>query len=387
MAFALTPAQAYQGIIDYSTTEGRKLYESATRRLYPSEEGFDCNPENLHGFLELVANRANAFDWDFYDPAEDWDGQGVLMIAKADPSIDPDAGCWNLLEHHGEIDMELLNTQCKQFIGAESRRAQDDTQLFQCLFNSLTEAGRQKVLVWKKDFIISEPTQDIANQPCGSLLLKVIIRESHIDTNATTTAIRNKMSNLDDYIATIGQDITKFNAYVKSLVTSLEARGETSTDLLSNLFKGYKACSDKEFVLYIKTKEEKYEEGEDIDINKLMLLADNKYKILVEKGAWDAPSAEEEKIIALQAQVKMLQKKFDNKRSKNDKATGKGKGKIHPFVIVKNSENTARTPPLRENQAVLFHNSKNIYKNTNKIKPTHMLTYFDTYLLLKFKLQ
>ena len=65
MAFALTPAQAYQGIIDYSTTEGRKLYESATRRLYPSEEGFDCNPENLHGFLELVANMANAFDWDF----------------------------------------------------------------------------------------------------------------------------------------------------------------------------------------------------------------------------------------------------------------------------------------------------------------------------------
>ena len=304
MAFALTPAQAYQGVIDYTTTEGRKLYESATRRLYPSEEGFDCNPENLHGFLELVANRASAFDWDFHDPTETWDSQGVLMIAKVDPFINPNSGCWNLLAHHGEIDMNLLTSQCQQFIGTETRRAQDDNQLYQCLFNSLTEAGRQKVLVWKKDFIISEPSQDITNQPCGSLLLKVIIRESHIDTNATTTAIRNKMSNLDDYIATIGQDITKFNAYVKSLVTSLEARGETSTDLLSNLFKGYKACSDKEFVHYIKTKEEKYEEGEDIDINRLMLLADNKYKILVEKGAWDAPSAEEEKIIALQAQIK-----------------------------------------------------------------------------------
>ena len=39
-----------------------------------------------------------------------------------------------------------------------------------------------------------------------------------------------------------------------------------------------------------------------------MVLAGNKYKLLVEQGLWDAPSAEEEKIIALRAEVQELKK-------------------------------------------------------------------------------
>jgi hypothetical protein len=38
-------------------------------------------------------------------------------------------------------------------------------------------------------------------------------------------------------------------------------RGETSNDLLANLFKGYGAAMDKIFVDYISRKKERYEEG------------------------------------------------------------------------------------------------------------------------------
>lgn len=45
--------------------------------------------------------------------------------------------------------------------------------------------------------------------------------------------ICQKLSNLDVYVNTIGNDITKFNSYVMTLVDNLKARGETTTELLS----------------------------------------------------------------------------------------------------------------------------------------------------------
>ena len=126
--------------------------------------------------------------------------------------------------------------------------------------------------------------------PSGNLLLKFIIRESHIDTNATTQSIRNKLSSLDNHILTIGCDISRFNAYVKGLLLSLTARGSKTEDLLSNLFKGYLATSDKNLVEYIRIILGKYEEGKDYRAEELMKLADNKFKLLKERGTWNAPS-------------------------------------------------------------------------------------------------
>ena len=52
-------------------------------------------------------------------------------------------------------------------------------------------------------------------------LLKVLIRESHMDTNATTSVIRTKLSNMDIYIHIVGGGITKFNAYVLQIIGTL----------------------------------------------------------------------------------------------------------------------------------------------------------------------
>eukprot|EP00978_Attheya_sp_CCMP212_P004226 scaffold9244_cov59-Attheya_sp.AAC.1 len=107
---------------------------------------------------------------------------------------------------------------------------------------------------WEDDYKIGE-------YKSGNLLLKVMIRESHLDTNATTSSIRTKLSELNIYLPTIGSDITKFNQYVKLLLVALHSRGKKTEDLLTNLFKGYLAASDKVFVKYILRKQEEYEEG------------------------------------------------------------------------------------------------------------------------------
>ena len=83
---------------------------------------------------------------------------------------------------------------------------------------------------------------------------------------------------MDTYIKTVDSDIEKFNNYVKSLLRDLEARGETTQDLLSNLFKGYKAASDEKFVKYIQSKEDDYDDGDaTITATHLMEIALNKY--------------------------------------------------------------------------------------------------------------
>jgi hypothetical protein len=52
--FALTPAVAVQGVIDYNSTEGRKLYVHATSKL--DEELCDCKPDGLYQFLQSLSN-------------------------------------------------------------------------------------------------------------------------------------------------------------------------------------------------------------------------------------------------------------------------------------------------------------------------------------------
>jgi hypothetical protein len=90
-------------------------------------------------------------------------------------------------------------------------------------------------------------------------------------------------------------------------------------DLLTNLFKGYQAVNDKTLVSYIGKKLEKYKEGEMITLVELVQLGDNKFKLLKEGGQWNAPSDEEEKILALQLEVKKLQKNTKKVPLKNDK--------------------------------------------------------------------
>ena len=109
--------------------------------------------------------------------------------------------------------------------------------------------------------MINKPDFTIMGLSSGVVLLKIIIRESHIDTNATTMHIREKLSELDKYLETVGYNVVNLNDHAKDLMNSLRARGESSTDLVSNLFKAYKSAPDKNFRRYIAAKEDDYNEG------------------------------------------------------------------------------------------------------------------------------
>ena len=144
------------------------------------------------------------------------------------------------------------------YIHGISRAAQDTAHLHLCLMNSLTQAGKDKVRLWSDQFILN-------GQESGILLLKVIIRVRHLDTNATTNSIRTQLSNLDEYITTIRCDIIKFNEHVKCLLEQLNAHGGETQDLLTNLSKAYISVKDVCFVDYVNEKLSRYEEGEPME--------------------------------------------------------------------------------------------------------------------------
>lgn len=332
--FALAPALVNNNILDYSTSTGQKIYKANAASL---DIEFDLAPENLKIFLRGLEDRSMTAGWT------------DIMLVPPDLN-DPDETV-NILQHYGQLSLEQVQAHAQTYVNYQNRAAQDSMQLYQCIMSTLTKEAKAKIMLSSDQYTIDDLV-------AGICLLKVVISESYIDTNATTKFIRERLSSLDTYIISINSDIDKFNQHVKNQLDSLAARGESTQDLLSNLFKGYAAASDKEFKSYIAKKEDLYDEGENIDARTLMQLALNKYKTLCEGGRWNAPSEEEEKIIALEAEVKKLINKRDNTSKKtannnsNAKSTSKkGKTNTKPdWMLIPPKPNESKTKRVNDKE-------------------------------------
>ena len=296
--FALTPGLVSTDFLDYSKPSAQKLFKNACASLPTT---FDMKPENLKVFLSEIGLRSITYGW-----------HPVLDIAENAGQVN--SHLHSLLNEYGRISMEQVKDNVLIYHGNPVRAAQDDRMLYTCIMESLSKEAKDKILLLSDEY-------HIAASPSGALLLKVVIRESHVDTNATLRHIRAALSSLDTYMVQVNSNIDKFNQHVRSLIDMLHSRGATTEDLISNLFKGYATASDKAFVAYIAKKEDEYDEGKDIKADYLMLVAENKYKAMVEGKRWNAPDAQMEKIIALEAQIKKMT--TSNKSKKDIKKSNK----------------------------------------------------------------
>ena len=312
-SFALSPALANRDILDYNSAAGSKVYRGA---IAPIAIEFDCKSENLQLFLDQVRDRSTTHDWN-----------NILLVLKNGDLENPK----DLIEsYYGEVSYEDVKASVMQYVNTETREAQDSVMLYQCIMASLTKKAQRQVRIRGKGHSFQ-----IAGHGAGALLLKVVIMVSHVDTRATISSVRTKLSSLDKSMRDFDSDIEKFNEYVIELENKLQARGQVTQDLLVNLFKGYKICRDLEFVKYIKKKEDFYEEGGDVTADQLMEWALNKFKSRKESNVWCQKTNEEETIIALQAQVQSLLKGSGTKptggaSTKDQKKTKKAKNDGKP---------------------------------------------------------
>ena len=135
----------------------------------------------------------------------------------------------------------------------------------------------------------------------------------------------------------IDSDIEQLNIDVQTYVMALEARGNSTSDLLVNLFRGYKSASDESFRKYICDHEDDYNDGTlpNLTPEKLMSLAVNKYRTLVDDNTWNQESPQQKQIVALKAQIQKLignrsKKPNSNNKDHKTKSTSKNKDKKTP---------------------------------------------------------
>lgn len=299
--FALTPARAVGGYIDYTSRHGQRLYESSTAKLGID---FDCSSVSLRDFVGLADKRAIECNW------------------KMSTLITVDGVQHDLFEQYGFLTTDHIRAHVNTYVGTHTRHAQNAFQMAECFDKTLTESARTRVTTRKEEYTINGMVD-------GLLFFKAIIKTASIDTRATTTTLRNKLASLDHHMQEVSSNIRTFIVDVKSWQQNLLARGETTNDLMVNVFRGLKACSDANFVRYITRKEDDYNEGQDITVDELLDLAGNKYESLIELGDFNQPTDDQKKILALTAQLAKIDK-GGAKKTNNKEGNSKKKGK-KPF--------------------------------------------------------
>jgi hypothetical protein len=221
---AKSPAAVKHGLeLDMADDNDQKLYYRAVSRFTAKGELFDLAPERLLTFIEKLSQRAKEFGWST-------DIVGIMFIPE-DPLGAP-TEMDNLLENYGSISMARIRAFEETYITTGTRVGQDTDMLYHCLMASLTEQAIGTLLLKKHEYTVN-------GEPSGNLLLRLIIRESSLDSNASSTIIRTKLSKLDEYMPVVKSDIKKFNTYVDTQIHALTARSETTSDLLVHLFAAY----------------------------------------------------------------------------------------------------------------------------------------------------
>ena len=152
----------------------------------------------------------------------------------------------NMVTDYGCVTLAVVMAHVATFIMTNMRNSQNSKILFDLLNNSCSTQGLRRVQLWHSQY-------EVSGQQSGECFLKIIVCESHFDSNATVATMQLNLSNLDEYMTTNGSDIVAVNAYVQSQIDGLAARGEVTSDLLVNLFKGYKMVKDKPFIDYLQT--------------------------------------------------------------------------------------------------------------------------------------
>ena len=124
-------------------------------------------------------------------------------------------------------------------------------------------------------------------------------------------------------------------------------------DLLVNLFKAYKACHDKEFTTWVRIKVDAYNKGNNMTLEELMTLADNKYQSLLDAGNWLQQTKDQKRIVAMAVQIESLENaKMPGKKAANKKGSNNKKGKKNP-KNKKNSKFASQQKHRRQEQGLL----------------------------------
>ena len=290
-AFALGPGRSHAVLNFDDPTTGSTATKLYNKAIAPLEAKFDGEADNLAVFLASVRDRAHRFNW-----------HRLITVPINDGTTR------NLLTHYGQVSLENTRTHATSYINTPMRDAQDNDMFYYFLSDSLTNDFRTTVILYADIYTVT-------NVPVASALLKQIIILTRVDNPASTMHIRETLIESKQKLLILKGDITEFNRWVRKQMGRLHAREQEAVDLLYYLGKAYKAAPDEEFVTYIKDLKSQCDDGRaTFTTEELMVRAENKYeaRLLDEENAWGKPTEDQEKIVAMTAEINSLKKERKN---------------------------------------------------------------------------
>ena len=310
VVFAREPAQANQaGLLNYNDRNDIELHKNGSKAL----PGDPYDGTKIQQWLAKVESRGISL--------------GMQNILTFNGEL--------ITRRYGDISRNDVMTAAMQYQQAQGRDAQNASILFNFLSASITDTIRTKVNLEPERFVLQLPTQvpDITTPVNdGTCFLKAIIDSTYTNTLSGASMAREELSSLDTYMKTLKKsNITKFNLYVKEKIKELEAANETTSDLIVNLFKGYKKANDKAFRDWVKRLQEDYNDRK-VTFHpngiELMEKVENYYLDKMRTGEWGKLDEDQETILALKAQLKNMENpKKKGKKDEKEKKSKKGSKK------------------------------------------------------------
>jgi hypothetical protein len=300
VVFADTPQTlGAKDLIDYSSKRGSDIYKQGIAPLDDKAltEGFNMTTNQTVVFTEAMLNRATAMGWNKGSK------QITTFTNSSGVSVD-------IIKSYGQIDEATLKTACERFckagqVDAESRAKQNNTMMSMCLNKSLTANEKASLLTYRNEYTFD-------GVEYAPLMYKIIMRLATIDSVATTQTLRDNLQNLGVFAVTVKGDIDKINAEFDMNYSQLLARGATLDDPIGILFDAYLLVPCYNFTKYISTKHDEYLDGNltSLTHEAMMSMAKRKFDFLKTKGKWGAKSPDDEKIVAMAAEINSLKGKL-----------------------------------------------------------------------------
>jgi len=128
--------------------------------------------------------------------------------------------------------------------------------IFCCITASITPQVMDKILLKSSHYTLDIRGKQIQD---GILLLKVLIDSYYASTRTTTINLRRQLSNLPYYMKNIAKgDVSKLCQHTRSVHAELEAVGEKTYDLVSNLLAALEEAPNEKFKRWLEAKQNQF---------------------------------------------------------------------------------------------------------------------------------
>jgi hypothetical protein len=134
---ALWPGLANNAILDYNTSDGRKIYNKAITPLTTQD---DLNDDGLQTFLAKVSARARESNW-----------EDIINV----PDAGPPPVLRSLIDAYGAVTLADCRSHAATYISTPARRAQDSGMMFMFLQSSLKDEDNSLILINPSDYTVN----------------------------------------------------------------------------------------------------------------------------------------------------------------------------------------------------------------------------------------